>query len=47
MAHHFPDTAWLRVGKSSFDRLAAYKSRRALATWDDTFDALLGEEEEG
>lgn len=41
MEHHFRGTAWLRLGKERFDRLCAYKSRHALATWDDTFDALL------
>ena len=34
-------TAWLRLRKDSFDRLAAYKSRHALATWEDAVDALL------
>src|SRR3954470_3887989 len=38
---HFRDTAWLRVGKASFDRLAAYKARHALATWEDALDMLL------
>ena len=43
MERYFRGTAWLRVGKGSFDRLAAFKSRNALATWDDTLDALLPE----
>jgi hypothetical protein len=41
MERHFRDTAWLRVGKDRFDRLVAYKSRRALASWEDVFDELL------
>jgi hypothetical protein len=45
MDQHFPGTAWLRVGKDSFDRLAAYRSRHALATWDDALDALLAGED--
>jgi hypothetical protein len=41
MERHFRDTAWLRVRKDRFDRLATYKSRRALATWEDVVDELL------
>ena len=41
MDHAFPDTAWLRLRKESFDRLCAFKSRNALATWEDAIDALL------
>ena len=41
MERYFRGTAWVRLGKQSFDRLAAYKSRRALASWDDAIDALL------
>jgi hypothetical protein len=43
MERHFPGTAWLRLPKESFDRLCAFKSRRAFATWDDVVDALLPE----
>jgi hypothetical protein len=43
MDHHFPDTAWLRVRSDVFERLAAYKARHALPTWDATFEELLGE----
>jgi hypothetical protein len=41
MDRYFRDTAWLRVHKDTFDRLSAFKSRRALATWEDTLDVLL------
>ena len=41
MERHFRGTAWLRLGKDAFDRLSAYKSRHALATWDDAVDGLL------
>jgi hypothetical protein len=41
MDQHFPGSAWLRLRTESFDRLAAYRSRNALATWDDAVDALL------
>ena len=38
---HFRDTAWLRLGKASFDRLAEYKAGHALASWEAAVDALL------
>lgn len=47
MDRHFPDCAWLRLRRESFGRLAAYKSRNALATWEDALDALLGGAGEG
>jgi hypothetical protein len=41
MGRYFRGTAWLRLRKDAFDRLAAYKSRRALATWEDAIESLL------
>jgi hypothetical protein len=41
LERYFGGTAWLRVSKERFDQLAAFKSRHALASWDDAFDALL------
>jgi hypothetical protein len=38
---HFPDSAWLRLDRTTFDRLAAFKARRALTSWEAAFDALL------
>jgi Family of unknown function (DUF6084) len=46
MERYFRGTAWLRVRKDAFDRLSAYKSRHALATWEEALDALLPEEVE-
>jgi hypothetical protein len=43
MDQHFPDGGWLRLRRESFDRLAAYRSRNVLGTWDDAIDALLAE----
>jgi hypothetical protein len=40
---HFPGAAWLRLGRESYERLAAYKTRHTLLTWEQTVDALLGE----
>jgi hypothetical protein len=42
---HFPDTAWLRLRRDSFDRLTAYKARNAHLTWEETLDSLLPGEE--
>lgn len=46
MDAHFPDSAWLRLDRDSHDRLAAYKSRRALPTWAAVLDELLPAQEE-
>jgi hypothetical protein len=46
MDRYFRGTAWLRVRKDAFDRLAAYKSRHALASWEDVLDELLPAPEE-
>lgn len=40
MERHFRGTAWVRLRKESFDRLSAYKSRHALASWDEALEAL-------
>jgi hypothetical protein len=40
MERYFRGTAWVRLSKESFDRLSAYKSRNALATWDDALTSL-------
>jgi len=44
MARYFGGTAWLRLRKDAFDRLAAYKSREALPTWEDAIESLLERE---
>lgn len=41
--HFFPDSAWLRLRRRSFERLHAYRARNALPTWEATIDALLEE----
>ena len=38
---HFANSAWLRLGKDSFDRLHRYRAQNALLTWEDTIDSLL------
>lgn len=42
---HFPGTGWLRARRDTIDALQAYKSRHALATWDDVLNHLLASEE--
>lgn len=47
MESYFPNSAWVRVHKDVFDRLARYKRRHGLVTWEDTFERLLrGEDDE-
>ncbi|MGH2761646.1 MAG: DUF6084 family protein [Thermoleophilaceae bacterium] len=42
MDRFFPNSAWLRLDRRTFDRLHAYRARNAYLNWDDTFEALLG-----
>jgi hypothetical protein len=41
MEMFFPDSGWLRLRRDTLDALAVFKSRQALATWNDTVEALL------
>ena len=41
MDHYFPNSAWLRLHKNTFDRLYDYRSRNTLLTWDRTLESLL------
>jgi len=47
MDHYFPNTAWLRIRKDTFDRLYEYRSRNALLTWERTLESLLEASGEG
>lgn len=47
MDHYFPNSAWLRIRKDTFDRLYEYRSRNALLTWERTLESLLKASEEG
>lgn len=40
--HHFPNAAWIRLGRDAFDKLNAYRVREAIPTWEATIEALLG-----
>jgi hypothetical protein len=44
---HFPDSAWLRLGRDAFDLLYDYKARNSLATWDDAIASLVPPEDGG
>jgi uncharacterized protein DUF6084 len=44
---YFPGSAWLRLRRDAFDRLAAYKAARALPSWEAAVESLLAEAEEG
>ena len=41
LEHHFPGSAWLRLGRERVERLAAFKARGAYESWDAAVDALL------
>jgi len=41
---HFPDSAWLRLPRSTFDRLWAYRSKHAHLSWEAALEALLAED---
>jgi len=38
---YYPDSAWLRLRRESFDALHRFKGRNALRTWEETVDLLL------
>jgi len=40
---YFPNSGWVRVHRETLNALAAFKARRALPTWDHTFEQLLKE----
>lgn len=46
MEHYFPNSAWLRVRKDTFDLLYSYKARKGLPTWEAALESLLRTDEE-
>jgi hypothetical protein len=42
MDRHFPNAAWLRLRRETFERLSAYKASEAFTSWDAAIDSLLG-----
>jgi hypothetical protein len=45
MERYFPGTAWLRLRRETFDRLAVYKARYGLPTWEAALERLLEHEQ--
>ncbi len=41
MGRYYPNCAWLSLRKDVFDRLARYKSRQGLPTWEQALERLL------
>ena len=42
MDQHYPNTAWLCIERDVFDRLAEYKARNNIATWEQALERALG-----
>lgn len=38
---YWPDSAWIRVRRDTFDALHHFRGREALTSWEDTIDLLL------
>ena len=43
MDRHFPGSAWVRIGRGTFDRLRAYKSEQGLRTLEEALAQLIEE----
>ncbi|HEY7989715.1 MAG TPA: DUF6084 family protein [Lapillicoccus sp.] len=43
MDQHFPGTAWLRLGRDTFDALYRYRAENAMVSWDEAVTRLLKE----
>jgi hypothetical protein len=41
IASYFPNTGWLRVDSEVLDRLAGYRARHGLTSWEETLTRLL------
>lgn len=42
MDQHYSNTAWLCLQRDAFDRLAEYKARNNIATWEQAIERALG-----
>ena len=42
MEEHYPNTAWLCLQRDAFDRLAEFKARNNLGTWEQALERALG-----
>jgi hypothetical protein len=43
MDHYFPNSAWVRIHRDTFDALQRFRSTRGLPTWEQAFERLLKE----
>ncbi|MBA3884920.1 MAG: hypothetical protein H0X67_04185 [Acidobacteria bacterium] len=43
MDYYYPNGAWLRLRRDTFERLAAYKRLHGIPTWEETVDRILPE----
>jgi hypothetical protein len=41
MDQHFPNSAWVRLSRDSYEALLGYKTQRGLLGWDDAVDELV------
>lgn len=41
MDQHYPNTAWLCLQRDAFDRLAEYKARNNIASWEEALERAL------
>ncbi len=41
MDHYYPNSAWLSLRRDVFDRLARYKMRSGMPTWEQALESLL------
>ena len=46
MEMYYPNSAWLRLERDTFDRLVAFRARRSLTGWEAVVDALLADHEQ-
>jgi hypothetical protein len=46
MDAYYPNSAWLRLERSVFDRLYAYKVRHGIPTWEQVLDTLVSSKED-
>jgi hypothetical protein len=47
MDHYFPNSAWLRLDRDTFERLAAYRAKHVHPSWEKTLGALLDGDQDG
>ena len=43
MEHYYPNSAWLRIRRDVFEKLAAHKRRHGFATWDQAIEDLVAD----